>query len=682
MSSGKRAAKGRTATPPVDAPRSIWDWLASDRVIIAGFALAVLLFYFKPLVNEGVSIQWDAVDVQYSPQKYLADSVRVGKLPFWTPYVFSGMPFLADPQLGAWYPLNFPFFVAGITPRAIEWQLALHAFLAALGGYLLARDLLGSRAAGVFTGIFFAFSGLFTEHSSHVGIFQAAALLPWLLWTGRRAMYGARWLPAVTVVAACIVLIGHFQTALYSFFALAILLAVEAARGTAAERWRRAAAALACAALGAATLPAVMVLPGMELTGQSIRASGDYRHDAGAALTPGSLLTLVSPDRYGAPEVENYNGPQDITQFYLYMGILLVPLAVLGATAVRARWQALALVVAGGWYALGPPAGLYSLVTWLPGFRSVRAPVHMWLVVALGLALLAGAGVGVIRARYRSPWLALALLAAVAVDLFYWNMDHNGLAYARASFDELYGNAQERFRKVSAPQTASPLHRLWAPFDSPGFGSLNGSLENRIEVTYGYNPLQLARYAKYLQAAAGNTRLLSGLAVTAILDTATGTFAPNPAALPRISVPETVTAVRNQTDAAGRLASLDPAREALAEGLPQSIAQNGGALVSILNYEGDFYRARYQASRPTLLRVAVPYFPGWRAEIDGRDQPIMPVDVALMGVMVPPGSHELVLGYRSTWFVTGALVSALSWVLALGWLYWAIRKFRRGLDEP
>jgi len=52
------------------------------------------------------------------------------------------------------------------------------------GAWLLARDLLRSRAAAVFAGIVFAFSGLFAETSSHVGPFQATSLLPWLLWTG------------------------------------------------------------------------------------------------------------------------------------------------------------------------------------------------------------------------------------------------------------------------------------------------------------------------------------------------------------------------------------------------------------------------------------------------------------------------------------------------------------------
>ena len=209
MASKKRERKAPAPSAP--AASDIWDRLASPRAIFLGLAAAVLLFYFQPLFSSNASIQWDAVDVQYSAQNYLSEMLHAGKLPFWTPYVYSGMPLLADPQVGAWYPLNWPFFLAGITPRAIEWQLALHCLLAAIGGYLLGRDLLRSRAAAVFAGIFFAFSGVFAEHSSHPGIFQASSLAPWLLWTGRRAAREARWLPALAVAAGAIVSGGPFS---------------------------------------------------------------------------------------------------------------------------------------------------------------------------------------------------------------------------------------------------------------------------------------------------------------------------------------------------------------------------------------------------------------------------------------------------------------------------------------
>ena len=45
---------------------------------------------------------------------------------------------------------------------------------------------------------------------------------------------------------------------------------------------------------------------------------------------PGALATLVSPNHYGALDPDRYTGPQDITQYYLYMGILMIPLALIG----------------------------------------------------------------------------------------------------------------------------------------------------------------------------------------------------------------------------------------------------------------------------------------------------------------------------------------------------------------
>jgi hypothetical protein len=526
----------------------------------------------------------------------------------------------------------------------------------------------------VIAGILFAFSGLFAETSSHVGPFQATAWLPVLLWAGRRAVRETRWLPVLALCSGCLVLTGHFQTALYSFFALAIFLAVDFAvtRGP----WVRYLAAIGCAAVAAATLPAVMVLPGLELTGESLRAGADYSRDAGAALTPGALVTLVSPNHFSALGPEPYNGPQDITQFYLYMGLLLLPLAAAGLMAGRERWYGAALAVVGAWYAFGPPAGLYSVIAMLPGFRSVRAPIQMWFVAALGLALLAGAGVGWVRARVRSPWIPLALAAVIGVDLYYWNMDRNPLAFARESFQDLYGANQDRFQSVVAPFTREPMHRIYAPFATPAFGPLNGTLDSRIEVTYGYNPLELWRYHKYIEAAQGNARLLNGLGVTAIIDASMGSLQPNAARLPRIYAPESVSVARSKEEAMARLATLDPAKEAVVEG-GEAIAQNGGASVQITAYEGDMYRARYQAAHPTLLRIAVPYFPGWQAEADGRALPVVPVDFALMGVVAPAGSHELTVRYRPARFAIGAAISVIAWLGALAWLWWGWRKGAR-----
>jgi hypothetical protein len=135
-------AKRKKVAMMLEPPVKRASWLASQRLLWFGFALGVLIFYWTLLFDDQATIQWDAVDVHYSAQKYFEQSLRTTGLPHWTPFEFAGMPFQADPQTAAWYPLHWPFFLIGITPEALEWELALHAFLALGGAFLLARKLL------------------------------------------------------------------------------------------------------------------------------------------------------------------------------------------------------------------------------------------------------------------------------------------------------------------------------------------------------------------------------------------------------------------------------------------------------------------------------------------------------------------------------------------------------------
>ncbi|MGJ5817967.1 hypothetical protein [Paludibaculum fermentans] len=637
----------------------------------------VLVFYAVPLLSSSASIQWDAADVHYSAQKYFSDNLHAGKLPLWSPQVFSGMPFMADPQTGAWYPLNWPFFIAGITPRSIEWELALHSMLACLGVFLLTRDLLQNRSAAILAGVLYGFSGFFAGHSSHIGIFQTAALFPWLLWFLHRAVvkdwrtYG----PAAILAAGAMVLIGHFQSALYAFTGLAlftVFMVVAAEPG-----WRkRGLLLLTVTTAGAALISAILILPGLELTANSIRARADFSRQAGATLAPGALLTLFFPDFYGAL-TGNYRGPGDITQFYFYQGLLAPLLALAGLVRGKIRWVALTLLVPAIWYAFGPGGGLYLLIAKLPGFRSVQSPVHIWFVITLGLAVLASAGAVHALERWNKSWLIPALLVVAFADLWYWNSSQNPLAYARASYDELYGAAADRFDRACAPLRQSPLHRIWYERDTNSFGPMNSTLNSRTEATFGYNPLELARYADYRTAAAANPRLLEGLAVTHRIDSRTGAITELSPTLARASIPRSITRVSSATEARRQLTQLVPSESAVVESAPAAVPQDPAAHVEIIAYAGDSYRLRYTAATPTWVRLAVPYFPGWTASVAGKPVPVVPVDLALTGILLPPGTNEALVAYQSTWFRVGALTSALSTLLALSMLLWAFAQNRR-----
>jgi hypothetical protein len=636
-------------------------------------ALAVLMFYWTPLTSPAASIQWDAADMHYPLQKYFADHVRSGELPFWTPYIFSGYPLLANPEMAAWYMPHWPVFLVGVTPRGIQFELALHAFLACLGAWLLFSRMTGHRAAALAGAFAYAFSGFFAGHSSHVGIFSTAAGLPWLLLAFRYAMDATaplRYAAAGGVVGGLMILAGYFQAAMYAYLALGLYAAAEIWQ--ARTRWLRAVTVTAgMLALGIA-LAAIAVLPGLELTGESIRAANNYSRSTEGTLSVSALATLAAPNALGAIS-GGYKGPPDITQYYFYAGLLLLPLAAAGLMNRKTRVAAAALIVPALWYMLGPAGGLYRISAIIPGLSKVRAPIQGWFVVALGLAMLAASGFAWISTRWRIPYFVPVVLAVLFFDVWYWNSDTNPLAYGHASFDTLYGAGEEVVRDRIAPGQPE-LSRFEAPLRLTALGPLDHPLDLRFETTYGYFALELAAYDQYTQAMARNPKLRDGLNVSRILSLERQQVDANATALPRVYFPKAVADVRSADESQRALATLDPAVRSVVQAPHPEIRQDSGAEASVVAHDERSYRIRYRAASPSLLRLSVPWFPGWHATAAGQECPVVKVDHALMGVIVPAGTREVEVRFSSTYFGAGAAISCLAMLAAMGAMLWGWRR--------
>jgi len=606
------------------------------------------------------------VDVHYSSQKYFADHVRAGEMPFWTPYIFSGFPFLADPQVGAWYPPNWPFFLIGVTPRGIQFQLLLHAVLACLGAFLFLQRFVPNRAAAMVGALAYGLSGFFAEHSSHVGMFCTAAGLPWLLLCFDRALERA---PVRNTIFAglaggTMILAGHFQVALYSFAALglfAIAKLIERPKSAA-----RVLSILAGAAAISLLLSMIQTLPGLELAANSVRSGTNYVTSHERVLQPSALLNFFWPNATGV-----FNGVADAS-YYLYSGFFLIPLAALGLKNRALRSSGLLLTVLPLWYMLGPDGGLYRLGAIVPGLHRVRAPIHFLFVAVLGLAMLAAAGTAWLLERWKMRWLIVLLPTLFFADVFYWNSLANPLAYARNSFDDLYGN-RERLAEEKVLPTQPPLTRFEMPERLTVFGPLNHPLDLRLEAVYGYNPLELQTYAEYMAAAQTNRKLLNGLNVTRQLNAKLGAIEPNPNALPRAYFPRKIIQVSTPAESLALLPNLDPAETSIVQGTAASTESDPQATVS-----GEpSYKFQYRTAKPALLKISIPHFPGWTASIAGRQYEILRVDHALMGLIVPAGQNELVLHYRSNRFSLAASLSGITLLTTLLVLAWTWRTHSR-----
>jgi hypothetical protein len=367
-------------------------------------ALPLRTYYFR-----------DFVLTYYPLRHFLVTELRAGRWPFWNPHLNEGCAVL---------PMLYPFellqaLVPG--PSFASWLLTLHLPIAALGAYLLSRELGTCRCGAFVSGAAYSMGGLALSSLSLHWFLQALALAPLVAFTLRRAaVRGGRWVPGASACLALAVstLAVEFVAQGWLLGAMLGLLAAPHARGLG-----RLALATSLG-IGLAGLPVALTLG---IASESLRGAGFAASVGQNAGHPVTFLQLLIPDLYGSvsePLRFWWGGrlfPDGSPYFMsLYLGPLVLALAVAGATATAGRERA-ALVIIGAlglWYALGPPFGLAPLLAPLvPWFRY---PVKAFLLTHAAVALLAGMGTARLReGRGVKPLLtALGMAAAAATILW------------------------------------------------------------------------------------------------------------------------------------------------------------------------------------------------------------------------------------------------------------------------
>lgn len=372
-------------------------------------SLAVLLALGPLVLSPGILMRGDVALYFYPYWQAAAEATRAGRLPLWNPDLFAGAPFLANPQVGFFYPPNR--VLSGLPPPlALKVSILLHALGAAWGMAGLARRL-GYRAGGALAaGLAYALGGYFLAQAEHINQFQALAWLPWMAW----AWAAGRWV-ALGLAAAMQALCGHAQTVFISWVGLGIFFAPfwkEKGEGAGAGAWRVGGKG-GLLALG---LAAVQWLPALELARVSIRAEGlPLREALSFSLHPLLLGRSLLPGREATA----------FSEFAASIGLL-------GGLALAwgigrpgwARWGALAGL--GLFFALGGYNPVYgALAAALPPLRAFRVPARWLALWAFGAAL--GVGAGIERGRDPAARRAAGGWALSALALM-------GLAAAAAPF--------------------------------------------------------------------------------------------------------------------------------------------------------------------------------------------------------------------------------------------------------
>ncbi len=363
--------------------------------------LAVLVVVCLPLIAGERSLYLRDVFGTHLPMKTSqAESLRSGELALVDPYRGGGQASLGNLNTVPLYPTNV-FYLVADPIWALNAHFWLHLLIAPLGLYWLARRWGVGREAAWMGGVAYGASGYFLSTLNLYNLVAPAALAPAFIAACLALVDrggGGRFM-AVVGLWALLILGGDPMTAAMALVLAASAMLMETGRD--GRRWIAPAGALGLGTL--VTLPQLIEFA--RLLPHSFRGFWGYSAQGATAASwnPASAIELLVPLHFGWPDLGYwgrafYDGDLPLL-FSLAPGALVLALALSSGRPERcASWWAWGAIAAGLFLVLGRHNPILGLLFRIPQLDFVRLPVKFWLLIAIGLSLLAALGFERVRA--------------------------------------------------------------------------------------------------------------------------------------------------------------------------------------------------------------------------------------------------------------------------------------------
>ncbi len=334
----------------------------------------------------------------YPLAAYHRERFWAGELPLWNPFNNCGLPFLAQWNTLALYPLSFIYLLLPL-PWSLAFFCLIHLFLGAMGMYFLARHWTGSQLGASIAGVTFAFGGLALSSLKWPNNIAGLGLMPWVVLAVTDGWRRGIWIvPVGAVLAACQFLAGAPEIILLTWIFLGFVFVHDLLEQRTMRRLLAKRASVNVLLVTA--LAAVQLLPFFNLLGLSQRDS--HFHDESWSLPLAGLVNFVLPLFSSFPSYHGVFAQQD--QYWIssyYPGIAVLALA--GFALVYSRdgmkWPLLAAGIFGLVMALGNAGWVQPIVKGVvPIFRLIRFPIKFVVLPCFIIPLLAAYGIQAARA--------------------------------------------------------------------------------------------------------------------------------------------------------------------------------------------------------------------------------------------------------------------------------------------
>jgi hypothetical protein len=688
----------------------------SQVILYVSLLAVVVLFFHKPLFNSQYIFPWDFRGVQLPLISFLRDQLRENRFALWNPYSYGGYPIFANIQACFFHPLVLlsAFLSSRMSwaslPLLLEWSVVLQIWIAGIASYHLFREW-GAGTPSAWAGaVILQTGGYFASRTEHIDSVMAAAWMPlaWLVVWKLREEFRLDWI-AVLAASLGMSVWGGFPQATLAVFVSTALLAVLLVVLKMGRPSVIAATSLA-SVLGI-LLASAPFIPTTQLTNYSV---AQYRADwlgSGGGLYWQSLVSLVAPDHYHIFDLRQFKGPGDPTFLYLYASITGLLLAFYALAARRNRITALLvmLLLFGAFWMLGDKTPAWRvLYPLLP--EKIRIGIHpeyTYCIFSLVIAGLAALGLESLRIPSALRWVIAVVIAA---DLFLVGSgrpmnsaslkDEAGVTpYAFDGSALLLNEIQHYVNQTLPPSRIDTVDATlgWA-FGAPiiHVPNANGvsplALENTIQLRLllhdgnragWYYPVQKVdspvldllnvRYVITWAEAAPRLAALTKFHHVASLPG--NELFENLTVLPRFFLVHDVRSAKSVEQAKDMIArgKIDLGRTAVAGqeiALPAGGAPSAADRVEILDYQPASLHLAVESRGTSFLVLSETYYPGWRAWLDGQPASIYPTDIALRGMVIPPGRHDVRMRFEPSILPVSLAVAGVTAILlaALGFL--------------